>query len=55
VKQFAISEDISAEAVADFDSALARASTAGETTLVTGSFHTVGDAMARLQPSPLSR
>ena len=35
--------------------ALARASSMGETTLVTGSFHTVGDAMARLQLSPLSR
>lgn len=55
VKHFATSEGISAEAVADFDSALTRASTLGMTTLVTGSFHTVGDAMARLQASPLSR
>jgi folylpolyglutamate synthase/dihydropteroate synthase len=26
----------------------------GATTLVTGSFHTVGDAMARLQVNPLA-
>jgi dihydrofolate synthase/folylpolyglutamate synthase len=37
----------------DFDEALARASN-GRTTLVTGSFHTVGDAMARLQHDPLA-
>ena len=36
----------------DFDRALERASTAA-TVVVTGSFHTVGDAMARLQVSPL--
>jgi len=32
----------------DFDAALARAGAAGGTALVTGSFHTVGDALARL-------
>lgn len=32
----------------DFDAALARARDTGATALVTGSFHTVGDAMARL-------
>jgi dihydrofolate synthase / folylpolyglutamate synthase len=37
----------------DFDRALERASHA-PTTLVTGSFHTVGDAMARLQHDPLA-
>jgi dihydrofolate synthase/folylpolyglutamate synthase len=37
----------------DFDAALARASR-GRTMLVTGSFHTVGDAMARLQHDPLA-
>ncbi len=37
----------------DFDRALARASDS-PTTLVTGSFHTVGDAMARLQHDPLA-
>jgi|tagenome__1003787_1003787.scaffolds.fasta_scaffold20978546_4 dihydrofolate synthase/folylpolyglutamate synthase len=55
VKQFADSAALSLETVPDFDEALTRASTVGETTLVTGSFHTVGDAMARLQRSPLSR
>jgi len=55
VKQFAASAALSLETVPDFDEALTRASTLGETTLVTGSFHTVGDAMARLQRSPLSR
>jgi dihydrofolate synthase/folylpolyglutamate synthase len=40
-------------AVPDFDQALALASSHEGSTLVTGSFHTVGDAMARLQVSPL--
>lgn len=43
---------IPGEIVRDFDRALERASSAG-TVVVTGSFHTVGDAMARLQVSPL--
>ncbi len=38
----------------DFDRALSRAALEGETVLVTGSFHTVGDAMSRLQVSPLT-
>jgi dihydrofolate synthase / folylpolyglutamate synthase len=38
----------------DFDRALTLAETSAAATLVTGSFHTVGDAMARLQVSPLS-
>ncbi|MBC7896398.1 MAG: bifunctional folylpolyglutamate synthase/dihydrofolate synthase [Cytophagaceae bacterium] len=38
----------------DFDAALKAADEAGGTALVTGSFHTVGDAMARLQVSPLA-
>jgi dihydrofolate synthase/folylpolyglutamate synthase len=42
-----------AEVVGDFDAALARAGDGAGTVLVTGSFHTVGDAMARLQVSPL--
>jgi dihydrofolate synthase / folylpolyglutamate synthase len=37
----------------DFDAALGRAEREGATVLVTGSFHTVGDAMARLQINPL--
>ena len=39
----------------DFDTALRAASGAGETVVVTGSFHTVGDAMERLQVDPLAR
>jgi dihydrofolate synthase/folylpolyglutamate synthase len=41
-----------AEVIRDFDRALVHAATAGATVLVTGSFHTVGDAMARLEVSP---
>jgi dihydrofolate synthase/folylpolyglutamate synthase len=37
----------------DFGRALALAPTLGATVLVTGSFHTVGDAMVRLQLNPL--
>jgi len=43
-----------AVAVSDFDEALRRAESEGASVLVTGSFHTVGDAMARLQVSPLT-
>jgi dihydrofolate synthase/folylpolyglutamate synthase len=43
-----------AEAEPDFDRALAAARDGAEATLITGSFHTVGDAMARLQVSPLN-
>jgi dihydrofolate synthase/folylpolyglutamate synthase len=50
---FAVSHGWRATAVADFDRALADARTGSGTTLITGSFHTVGDAMARLQVSPL--
>lgn len=38
----------------DFDAALARALIGSSTVLVTGSFHTVGDAMSRLQVSPFA-
>jgi dihydrofolate synthase / folylpolyglutamate synthase len=38
----------------DFARALARGEAAGGTVLVTGSFHTVGDAMTNLQVSPLA-
>jgi dihydrofolate synthase/folylpolyglutamate synthase len=37
----------------DFDRALARATETSSTVLVTGSFHTVGDAMARLNVDPV--
>jgi dihydrofolate synthase/folylpolyglutamate synthase len=43
-----------AEAIADFDAALAAAKLQSGTVLITGSFHTVGDAMSRLQVNPLA-
>ena len=54
VVRFASDERVSAEAVLDFDRALERARSYDGTTLVTGSFHTVGDAMFRLQVSPFT-
>ena len=54
VTQFAKDEHLAAESVHDFDRALARTRDHGGTTLVTGSFHTVGDAMLRLQVSPFT-
>ena len=50
---FARDEGWAAELEESFDAAVDRAATLGETVVVTGSFHTVGDAMARLQLSPL--
>ena len=50
---FAQSIGVDATAVPDLGEALERAARSAETVLVTGSFHTVGDAMARLQASPL--
>ena len=44
----------SAEVITDFDAALDRATATGATVLITGSFHTVGDAMVRLQATPLA-
>lgn len=41
-----------AEVVRDFDRALLRADEEGATVVVTGSFHTVGDAMSRLGVEP---
>ena len=38
----------------DFDRAISTASSLAATVIVTGSFHTVGDAMARLQVDPLA-
>jgi dihydrofolate synthase/folylpolyglutamate synthase len=52
--EFAAQLGIPSECIEDFGAALDRAATAGETVLVTGSFHTVGDAMLRLQVSPLA-
>ena len=54
VARFAASLGCDVAVAEDFDDALARATRHDEPTLVTGSFHTVGDAMARLQVSPLS-
>jgi dihydrofolate synthase/folylpolyglutamate synthase len=50
---FARDGGISADAEPDFAAAIARAQRSRGTVLVTGSFHTVGDAMALLQVSPL--
>jgi dihydrofolate synthase/folylpolyglutamate synthase len=50
---FARAQGRPAEAEPDFDRALAAVREGARTTLITGSFHTVGDAMARLQVSPL--
>jgi dihydrofolate synthase / folylpolyglutamate synthase len=44
-----------ADVVPDFSAALDVPSEIARTVLVTGSFHTVGDAMARLQVSPFAR
>ncbi|MHB8839499.1 MAG: bifunctional folylpolyglutamate synthase/dihydrofolate synthase [Gemmatimonadaceae bacterium] len=52
VMAYARSNGWAAEVVRDFDRALVRAAEEGATVLVTGSFHTVGDAMQRLQVSP---
>ncbi len=49
---YAESRGWSAEFEPDFERALTLAPTRGATVLVTGSFHTVGDAMSRLQVSP---
>ncbi|HWZ58247.1 MAG TPA: folylpolyglutamate synthase/dihydrofolate synthase family protein [Gemmatimonadaceae bacterium] len=49
---FATAQGWRAEVAADFDDALSRAKARAGTVLVTGSFHTVGDAMASLQLSP---
>jgi dihydrofolate synthase/folylpolyglutamate synthase len=55
VARYAREVGIDLRAIADFDEALHLA-TADEsgTTLITGSFHTVGDAMSRLQVNPLA-
>ena len=54
-ERFARDQGFRADATPDFDAALIRAATLGQTVLVTGSFHTVGDAMTRLQVDPLAR
>lgn len=52
--RFARSHGWKAEVEANFDRALQRAREVGETVLITGSFHTVGDAMLRLQVDPIA-
>ena len=54
VNEFTQSLRLDADVVEDFDSALEYARENSGTVLITGSFHTVGDAMSRLQVSPLS-
>ena len=51
---YARGQGLAAEAVPDFDAALAAAARGAGTRVITGSFHTVGDAMARLQVDPLA-
>ncbi len=51
---FALTEDCESELEPNLDAALTRAAQRGGTILVTGSFHTVGDAMSRLQVSPFA-
>ena len=51
---FAQANGWSASLEPDFERALDAASRAGATVLVTGSFHTVGDAMVALQVNPLA-
>ena len=53
VNEFAQTLGLDADVIEDFDSALEYARESSATVLVTGSFHTVGDAMSRLQVSPL--
>jgi dihydrofolate synthase/folylpolyglutamate synthase len=51
---FARGEGWEAVSEPDFDRAIERAAAVAETVLVTGSFHTVGDAMARLNVDPVA-
>jgi dihydrofolate synthase/folylpolyglutamate synthase len=53
VREFIQRTNFAGEIVPSFDDALRRVENAA-TVVVTGSFHTVGDAMARLQVSPLA-
>jgi dihydrofolate synthase / folylpolyglutamate synthase len=55
VHAWAVSEGLPVERHDDFAGALALARAGAATVLVTGSFHTVGDAMERLQVHPLAR
>ena len=52
---WAVEHKLAVKMERNFDAALALASVSGATVLITGSFHTVGDAMERLQVDPLAR
>jgi dihydrofolate synthase/folylpolyglutamate synthase len=52
--RYASAAGLSAEVIVDFDAALDAATRTAATVIITGSFHTVGDAMSRLQVSPLA-
>lgn len=55
VTRFGREAGLDLHAITDFDEALRSATQdASRTTLITGSFHTVGDAMSRLQVNPLA-
>lgn len=51
---FVKAEGLEADLEPDLDAALARGQEQSQTLLITGSFHTVGDAMSRLQVSPFA-
>ena len=51
---FATSQGLESRLEPNLDTALERAQKSAETVLVTGSFHTVGDVMSRLQVSPFA-
>jgi dihydrofolate synthase/folylpolyglutamate synthase len=53
-QSFAKEQGFEADAEPDIDAALARGENQSGTLLVTGSFHTVGDVMSRLQVSPFA-
>jgi dihydrofolate synthase/folylpolyglutamate synthase len=53
-RSFARAQGFEADLEPDMDAALALGQARSETLLITGSFHTVGDAMSRLQVSPFA-
>jgi dihydrofolate synthase/folylpolyglutamate synthase len=53
-QRYADMEGLNSDLEPDLDVALARGEGQSETLIVTGSFHTVGDAMSRLQVSPFA-
>ncbi|MDQ6612055.1 MAG: bifunctional folylpolyglutamate synthase/dihydrofolate synthase [Gemmatimonadota bacterium] len=55
VLAWSLAQGFNATLERNFDRALDIAKRAGATVLITGSFHTVGDAMERLQVDPLAR